>query len=1135
MREMSVLLLIIFLLCSFIVDISYAEEVGYDSLEKVLETFVDSRKTRDLKENGSPKVKESFVKTLENRVYNPVDQKVIEHLSGMPKYEGKRIITHDFRTPGSEGVSVNTDRDVRVLVEVEPERWIEAPVKEWEEVYYREFAKRTSKGVTSEVDISSLKEHAAKYRQLPTDRFHIEASRDYSDAGTIKVYKDGTKVVSTPPVVRVKKGLSRLTDPEGLAKMYLEKADEQFRQAEDIELRLQEEKLTPKEILELQDQQRMHETEGAVQLKKGVNTLEELRAAYQKQGYDAGRLPKGVAKAAEIVKEVKGTTDTDIGTVRGKIKALQVKEIGSLSNLNQKVSSQIESLKLAKKKQQLNKNKGVSLNKAGKAAGIAGDIFAIKDSLKKAEEGSHLLINFSQDDSKSEELLKTMGVAAIELSPVPVLEAAERGWKVDEEEKSYLKMMEKRGEMGGWETHPLTSIARVSTKVIYRTVESMTIDPLVTGGTAIVEGERAITDMSNNFINQFSHLESKRLQKQKMEEYIKRGEKFDLSFLSIIKNMRFFYGLQDLVVPDDELLIRTKRTKTWTDEYRVRWELTTPEGAVVTLKESLASSEGAERLAFKVPVLSPGEYTIRIRVFARESNLQVDFSEKVFKMSEKIGLGEITARKEANETSDIKEIKAGEIVFFKVDKIGTWNNDYWVQWLVNGERYQSLQAKDERANQIRFKAYKLLKKKAYKVAVRILDKKRENGSQIVAHQSIELEFKEDKIELAEFEIEGIIEGAHEESLKGRAAQNGDILNFSANVTFPDSEESLLTRLVWQVYDGNGKTLAGLNKRVVESRKGGSEEYRFRFRPDDFGPGEYTVALTHILAAEPENRVQAQYKFRVKDKIELEKLILTADKDKLQQRNGFYPDEQPFFYVYYNLASELEEVLITLSAAQKDGQMIDSVTVKRPREGEAPPYRIGYTIPPGSIATDEYGVFRVEISDGEGRFKNASREFKVVNYRLYLELPKVLPSGKAGPFRISPPDEFEAPYQVELEPEKGLGLGYQPGELRGTITGIVNKDLKLKLKAKVIDAKGRVAYGEKLVKIAVPYKVNTTKKYSTKNLDQSLLKTARYLEDCEDAAEAAKLVEEIKELVKAGADVNARAKNNETALHLVSRK
>mgnify|MGYP006272910683 CR=1 FL=1 len=74
-----------------------------------------------------------------------------------------------------------------------------------------------------------------------------------------------------------------------------------------------------------------------------------------------------------------------------------------------------------------------------------------------------------------------------------------------------------------------------------------------------------------------------------------------------------------------------------------------------------------------------------------------------------------------------------------------------------------------------------------------------------------------------------------------------------------------------------------------------------------------------------------------------------------------------------------------------------------------------------------------------------------------------------------------------------------------------------------------------MKIAVPYKVNTTKKYSTKNLDQSLLKTARYLEDCEDAAEAAKLVEEIKELVKAGADVNARAKNNETALHLVSRK
>ena len=54
-----------------------------------------------------------------------MDKAVIDHLSQLPEYQGKRILTHDFRTPGKDGTAVNTDRDVRVLVEVEMDRWIE--------------------------------------------------------------------------------------------------------------------------------------------------------------------------------------------------------------------------------------------------------------------------------------------------------------------------------------------------------------------------------------------------------------------------------------------------------------------------------------------------------------------------------------------------------------------------------------------------------------------------------------------------------------------------------------------------------------------------------------------------------------------------------------------------------------------------------------------------------------------------------------------------------------------------------------------------------------------------------------------------------------------------------------------------
>src|SRR5690554_3247979 len=141
--------------------------------------------------------------TLENEVYKPVDRVIIEELAQLPEYEGKRIITHDFRTPGDDGINVNTDRDVRVLVEVEFDRWIEVSVSKWEDTYYREFALRTGYQSVDAVDTMELRKHAARYRQLPTDKFHMEASRDFSDLDTLKVEGgEDYRVVSTPNVVK---------------------------------------------------------------------------------------------------------------------------------------------------------------------------------------------------------------------------------------------------------------------------------------------------------------------------------------------------------------------------------------------------------------------------------------------------------------------------------------------------------------------------------------------------------------------------------------------------------------------------------------------------------------------------------------------------------------------------------------------------------------------------------------------------------------------------------------------------------------------------------------------------------------------------------------------------------------------
>jgi hypothetical protein len=63
-----------------------ADEPDFNNLETVLDTFADSRKTRDLKEHGAPENKEAFTKTLEKHVYKPVDDAVIKHLEHMPEY-----------------------------------------------------------------------------------------------------------------------------------------------------------------------------------------------------------------------------------------------------------------------------------------------------------------------------------------------------------------------------------------------------------------------------------------------------------------------------------------------------------------------------------------------------------------------------------------------------------------------------------------------------------------------------------------------------------------------------------------------------------------------------------------------------------------------------------------------------------------------------------------------------------------------------------------------------------------------------------------------------------------------------------------------------------------------------------------
>ena len=1054
-RIKNILLILILTFFSFPV---IAENPDFNDLETVLDTFSDSRKTRDLKEHGAVENREAFTKTLEKHVYKPIDDAVIKHLKEMPEYAGKRIVTHDFRTPGKDGASVNTDRDVRVLVEVELDRWIEVPVKKWEDVYYKEFAQKTGMKVDDTTPPDAIKKHASKYRQLPTDRFHVEAGADYSDLGDIRVFEVNgqTKVVSTPNVVRTKKGFTRLKDPEGLAKMYLEKADEQYRQAKDIELQMKDGGLSNEEIKVLHDKLEMHEIEGTVQLKKGVETLEALREGYKKQGYDVGKLPDTFEKAIKEIKKVDGTSSTDIKKLKADISALEPNFIKDLGDVNKKVSSQIESLKMVKKKASRFKASDISLQNTGKAAGIAGDILSIKDALDKADQGNHLFINFDKENSKSEKALKTIALAAIELSPIPVIDAMERGWQVDEEEKEYLKVMIEHGE-DDWKTHPVTSMARVSTKIIYRTVSSMTIGPLISGKTAVEEGTAAVTDISNNFIADFTRQESAELQKLKFDAFVERSEKFKLTEPDLFVNGGLYFSH---ITPGDNLQFFLYKNETWTSDYILKWELVTPEGKVIIMKEAPASDENAGTLSFKVPELSFGEYKVVLRSFELTSGLQAGFTERSFKMNAKTDLGKLKAALGTYDGEPLKgEVSTGDAVAFTAAKLGEWNSRYEVEWLVDGEQYRKGSAVSDDSNRFILKTDDL-KPGIHSVAVRML-METPFGTSIAAHQKYDLKIKKYRPELSPFKIAGYIEKETLVPIDDADVQNNDILRFTAKLKPVKSREPAVTTLFWQVYDGNGAPLDGLSKQAALSEIDPEKEYTFRFRVDNFSDGKYFVALTHQLVSDPENRFQARTEFVLKEKIKISRALITDNKENMKPKTVFHPGEPLLFYVYYDLDENVKQVNINLSAQKKDGRVIDSAVVSRPKPGESRPYRIGFTVRDGSVKSGEEGYFSAVITDAAGNSKSVSSPFSVIDYKAVIDMPDTLASGKAETFTISLPGQFKGPYNVTLTPGKGLGMGHTPGKLTGTITGIASKsDLLAELKVQVIDAKGKIAVGSR---------------------------------------------------------------------------
>jgi hypothetical protein len=305
------------------------------SLSDALDVQRNPNQVRLLKQQGSLQTQEAFNHTLRNEVYKPHDQMLLERLrQSNPELADKKLMVHEFRTPGKTANPINTDRDFRVLVQDDAGKWIEVPKAKWE---------RHSNDVFGDLTFFDLAKcpkglnpaeqkawWAEQHGHTPTDRAFREASRDYSDqaidafgrrtqigAPRIAELKDIASGRIAPPTQPMK-----LADPQALAQQFHEKVTGNLRRGDPFE--------------------------AIAQAKKGVETLDAVRKAYDVQKLPIGDMPANLRGAMDAVARSNLPAHADAAALAAFEDTLRNHGFRSLEDFSGKLSSQFEALKWAK-------------------------------------------------------------------------------------------------------------------------------------------------------------------------------------------------------------------------------------------------------------------------------------------------------------------------------------------------------------------------------------------------------------------------------------------------------------------------------------------------------------------------------------------------------------------------------------------------------------------------------------------------------------------------------------------------------------------------------------------------------------------------------------------------------------------
>ena len=304
-------------------------------LEDVLDVQRTPHQVRNLKQTGTQELQDGFNNTLRSEIYKPHDRALVQRLKeSHPELADRKVVVHEFRTPGKGGSGINTDRDFRVLYKNDNGEWIEVPRSRWEKDSHDIFGELTgydpAKCPPDIPDAQKQAWWAEQHGHTATDRSFREACPDYSDQVINEV---GERVrVGKPRIQELKEIASgkvdlpgqpvRLRDPASIGSQFDEKIAGNLRRGDPFE--------------------------AVAQAQKGVDTLDAVRKAYDAQGIAAGSLPDNFGSAMDLIRASNLPAKPDANALAALQQGLEELGFANLDTFGKALSSQFESLKFAR-------------------------------------------------------------------------------------------------------------------------------------------------------------------------------------------------------------------------------------------------------------------------------------------------------------------------------------------------------------------------------------------------------------------------------------------------------------------------------------------------------------------------------------------------------------------------------------------------------------------------------------------------------------------------------------------------------------------------------------------------------------------------------------------------------------------